>query len=446
MGVFYTVFEFLNVGLFKLADTNPSVVVNAEKEISNVMETYLRWVDVLKNWLIQHGVNASFADIFKLLIVFAAIALLAFLTDFLVKRIILSIVYHFAKRTETVLDDILVEKKVFHHLAHFAPAVVVYYSIGLPLADYHGLHKFMQDATQTYMVIVGLMTLLAFTNALQAMYLTLPISKNHSIKGYLQVVKIIFFLFAGIFIISVINDTSPTTLLAGLGAMAAVLMFVFKDTILGLVASIQLSLNDMLRPGDWIEMPSRKADGTVLDISLTTIKVQNWDKTITTIPTYALVSDSFTNWRGMEEAEGRRIKKAINIDMKSVKFYSDKMLEKLAKNPVIAKNFDIKKYISEAQLSEAPEHRTLTNSGVFRAYLEAYLKNSPIIHDDMTQLVHYLQPTENGLPLEIVAFSKEKAGKPFEMLQSELFDHILAILPEFELKVFQRPTGDDFQR
>lgn len=446
MDVVLNFFEYLKIGLFRLSVSEPSTVAAAEKRISQVMETYLMWVDMLKNWLIRHGVNASVADMLKLIIVFAAIGVLAFLANFIVKRIILSVVYHFAKKTETILDDILVEKKVFHRLANFAPAIVIFYSIGLPLAGYPDLLKFMRDATQVYMIVVGLMTLLAFTNALHEMYLTLPISKNHSIKGYLQVVKIILFLFAGIFIISAINDTSPTTLLTGLGAMAAVLMFVFKDTILGLVASIQLSVNDMLRPGDWIEMPSRKADGTVLDISLTTIKVQNWDKTITTIPTYSLVADSFTNWRGMEESEGRRLKRAINIDMKSVKFYSDQMLEKLSKNPIIAKNFDVKKYISEAQLSDAPEHRTITNAGVFRAYLEAYLKNSPIIHDTMTQLVHYLQPTENGIPVEIVAFSKEKAGKPFEILQSEIFDHILAILPEFELRVFQRPTGDDFQR
>ena len=441
---------FKLLGFFKISSfnviTEPSAVASAEKKISQVMETYLRWVDFLKNWLINHGVNTAFADFFKVLIVFAAIIGLAFLADFIVKRIILAIVYRIAKKTETVLDDILVEQKVFHRLAHFAPALVIYYTIGLPLAEFPGMLKFMQDATQVYMIVVGLMTLLAFINSLHEMYLTLPISKNHSIKGYLQLLKIILYLFAGIFIISAINDKSPMDLLVGLGAMTAVLMFVFKDTILGLVASIQLSVNDMLRPGDWIEMPSRKADGTVLDISLTTIKVQNWDKTITTIPTYSLIADSFTNWRGMEESEGRRIKRAIYIDMKSVKFYSDRMLEKLSKNPIISKNFDIKNYISESQLSDIPEHRTLTNLSVFRAYIESYLKNKPIIHDEMTLLVHYLQPTENGLPVELIAFSKEKAGKPFEMLQSEIIDHILAILPEFELKVFQRPTGEDFQR
>jgi len=446
MQAFFRSIEIFNSNLINWSVEEPSTVAAAEKKISQAMETYLFYIDKLKNWLIGHGINAGLADFFKMLIVFAAIIGLAFFADFVVKRIILAIVYRVAKRTETVLDDILVEQKVFHRLALFAPALVIFYTIKLPLSEYPGLLKFLQDTTQAAMIVIGLMTLLAFTNSLQEMYKTFPVSKNHSIKGYLQVIKIILYLFAVIFIISAYIDQSPASLLAGLGAMTAVLMFVFKDTILGLVASIQLSVNDMLRPGDWIEMPSRKADGTVLDISLTTIKVQNWDKTITTIPTYSLIADSFTNWRGMEEAEGRRLKRSINIDMKSVKFYSDKMLEKLSKNPIIAKNLDVKKYVMETQESEAPEHRTLTNLGVFRAYMESYLKNMPIIHDEMTQLVHYLQPNENGLPLEIVAFSKEKAGKPFEIIQCEMFDHILAVLPEFELKVFQRPTGEDFQR
>jgi miniconductance mechanosensitive channel len=414
------------------------------------METYLNMLDVLERWLIRHGISELYADTVKLIIVFAVIGLLAILVDFVIKRIILSIVYRIAKKTETIFDDILVEKKVFHRLAHLAPAIVVYYTITLPLAEYPKILKLVQNVSQIYMVVVGLMVLLAFINAVHEIYHTLPISKNHSIKGYLQVVKMILYLLTGIFIISVINGKSPITLLAGLGAMAAILMFIFKDPILGLVASIQLSMNDMLRPGDWIEMPSRKADGVVQDITLTTVKVQNWDKTLTTIPTYALVSDSFTNWRGMEESEGRRIKKAIFIDMKSIRFYSDKVIEKLTKNPIIAKNFDVKKYVADNQSydnnAQPLEHRTLTNLGMFRAYLEAYLLNIPAIHPNMTLLVHYLQPSENGLPLEIIAFSKEKGGIPFEKLQSDIFDHILAILPEFELKIFQRPTGEDFQR
>lgn len=427
---------------FAASSTPGSKAGNA---ISEVMKTYLHWVDLLKNWLINHGVNASFADMLKIMIVFAIIIVLAIIANYVTKNILLAILFRFAKKTETVLDDILVEKRVFHKLAHMAPAIIVYYTISLPLAAHPGLLRILQDLTQVYMIVVGLMTLLAFLDALHQMYLTLPISKTRTIKGYVQVVKIILFLFAAIFIISALNNTSPVALLTGLGAMAAVLMLVFKDTILGLVASVQLSANDMLRPGDWIEMPSRKADGIVQDISLTTIKVQNWDKTITTIPTYSIVNESFTNWRGMEESEGRRFKKFVYIDMKSVKFYSDSMLESLSNNTIISKNLDVRAHIASLKES-GEEHRTITNLGLFRAYLEAFLQNQPIVHNEMTLLVHYLQPTENGLPLELIAFSKEKAGAPYEKFQSDLIDHILAILPEFGLKVFQRPTGEDFQR
>jgi miniconductance mechanosensitive channel len=444
MGFIFKQLELLPISIFWSSNSVQPAISSAEDKLSEIMKAYLHWADLLKNWLINHGANNSFADLLKLIIVFAVIAVLATIANYITKNILLAIVYRIAKKTETVLDDILVEKKVFHKLAHMAPAIVVYYTISLPLADYPGLVKNLQDITQVYMIVVGLLTLLAFIDALHEMYLTLPISKTRSVKGYLQVIKIILYLLAGIFIISAINNTSPLALLTGLSAMAAILLLVFKDTIMGLVASIQLSANDMLRPGDWIEMPTRKADGIVQDISLTTIKVQNWDKTITTIPTYSVVAESFTNWRGMEESDGRRFKKAIFIDMKSIKFPPEDMLKKLGDNKIIAKSFDVNKYINQLQAGEA-QHQTMTNLGIFRAYLEAYLKNFPIVHPEMTLLIHYLQPTENGLPLELIAFLKEKAGNLYEKFQTDLLDHILAILPEFELRVFQRPTSEDFQ-
>lgn len=411
------------------------------------MENYVRWINILKTWLVSHGIDAMYADWIKLAAVFILIALFAWVANFVAKRIILTVLLHIAKRSETLWDDILIERKVFHKLAHLAPALVIYYSIQLPLAGYPGWLTFIQKASMIYMVVVSLASLLAFIDSAHDIYLTLPMSKTRTIKGYLQVVKIILYTIAIIFVLHIIFEFNLGSFFTGLGAMTAVLMFIFKDTILGLVASIQLSANDMLRPGDWIEMPSRKADGVVQDINLTTVKVQNWDKTVTTIPTYTLVSDSFTNWRGMEESEGRRIKKSINIDMKSVKFYNDEMLAKLEKDAVIAKNFDVKKYVSEASIANETgndaSHRTMTNLGLFRAYLESYLKGIAIIHPDMTQLVHYLQPGEFGLPLEMVAFSKEKAGIPYEKLQCDIYDHILAMLPLFELRVFQRPTGED---
>jgi len=449
MDVIVKLISIVQETVFRSIFIQSGTVDAAAKKLSETMESNLRLLNTFEQWLVNNGVGAAYADVVKLSIIFAAIAILALLANFVAKRIFLTIVYHIAKKTETVFDDILVEKKVFHRLAHMAPAIVIYYSISVPLAEFPKLVEFLRDITQVYMVIVSLMVFLAFVSAVNEFFQTLPLSKNHSIKGYLQLLKIIFYFISGISIVSIVFHIDPKYLLSFLGASVAVLMFIFKDTILGLVASIQLSVNDMLRPGDWIEMPSRKADGVVQDISLTTVKVQNWDKTVTTIPTYALVSDSFTNWRGMEEAEGRRMKRSIYIDMKSVKFYTDTMLEKLSKNGIIAKNFDVQKYVNEAQnnhdSTKDPEHRILTNLGIFRAYMESYLKNMPVIHDNMTLLVHYLQPTENGLPLELVAFSKEKAGNPFEKLQSDIFDHILAILPEFEIRVFQRPT-DDFQR
>jgi len=411
------------------------------------MKEYLDRVDELKNWLVALGINDTYAHWIQLAIVFAIIALAAWIANFVAKRIILTTLHQIAKKSETVWDDMLIERRVFHKLAHLAPAIVLYYSVNLPLAEYPVWLDLIQRAATIYVVVVCLLSLLAFINALHDIYQTLPMAKTRSIKGYMQVVKIILYFIAVIFLLHILFRFDLGKFFTGLGAMAAVLMFVFKDTILGLVASIQLSANDMLRPGDWIEMPSRKADGVVQDINLTTVKIQNWDKTITTIPTYVLVSDSFTNWRGMEEAEGRRIKKSINIDMKSVVFFDDSMLSKLENNKTIAKNFDIKKYIDETVDTEfantEPEHRTLTNLGLFRAYLEGYIANISVIHPDLTQLVHYLQPAENGMPLEIIAFSKEKAGKPFEKLQCEIYDHILAMMPLFGLRVFQRITGEN---
>jgi miniconductance mechanosensitive channel len=411
------------------------------------METYLEKVNILRDWLILHGIHARYADWIKLTFVFVIIALFAWIANFIAKRIILTVLSHIAKKSETLWDDILIERRVFHKLAHLAPAIIIYYTVQLPLADYPGWLSLIQKASMIYMVIVGLTSLLAFIVSTHDIYLTLPMSKTRTIKGYLQVVNIVLYIIAIIFILHIIFEFNLGSFFTGLGAMTAVLMFIFKDTILGLVASIQLSANDMLRPGDWIEMPSRKADGVVQDINLTTVKVQNWDKTVTTIPTYTLVSDSFTNWRGMEESEGRRIKKSINIDMKSVTFYTNDMLTKLENNPIIKKNFDVKKYATESPIADDAgndaAHRTLTNLGLFRAYLESYLKGIALIHPKMTQLVHYLQPGEFGLPIEMVAFSKEKAGIPYEKLQCDIYDHILAMLPLFELRVFQRPTGED---
>jgi miniconductance mechanosensitive channel len=402
----------------------------------------------LESWLLSNGVNETFAQLLKVGISLAVIVIVAFLADYIVRKIILVFVARLAKKTETEWDDILVERKFFHNLAHFAPALIIYPTIGIALYDYSPkLTLFFYDLTKIYMVIVTLLVVNSFLNAAHDIYQTLPAAKSRPIKGYLQVLKIIIYFLGGIVIIAILINKNPANLLVGLGASAAVLMLVFKDTILGLVASIQLSANNLVKPGDWIEMPSRKIDGTVTEISLNTVKVQNYDRTINTIPTYALVSESFQNWQGMVESDGRLIKRSILIDMKSVKFCSQQQLDKFRKIKYLQEYIDAKTKPTESNSENqlVPNGHDLTNFGVFRKYVEQYLKNNPNINQNTTLVVRHRQPSENGMPLEIYCFSKEKSLANYEEVQSEIFEHVLSVMPEFNLKVFQRPTGDDFK-
>ncbi|MFH0757202.1 MAG: mechanosensitive ion channel domain-containing protein [Bacteroidota bacterium] len=377
---------------------------------------------------------------------------LAILADYVTKKIIIVGITRIAKKTKNDWDDVFVRRRVFNRLAHLAPAIIVYYSLNY-IFEMQGAVTFLGNVTQTYMVLVVVLVIDAILNALHEIYTKLPISQGRNIKGFVQVVKIVFYLVAIILIISIFSGKAPKALLGGLGAMAAVLMLVFRDTILGFVASIQLSANKMVNVGDWIAMPKYNADGNVIDISLNTVKVQNWDKTIATIPTYALVSESFNNWKGMEESGGRRIKRSINIDMKSVKFLDEGQIEKLRKFYVLQdyiskKEKEISAYNKSLNMDDSivTNGRRMTNLGTFRVYLENYLRNHPKIHQEMTFLVRHLQPTETGLPIEVYVFSKDQEWAKYEANQADIFDHILAILPEFGLRVFQNPTGDDFQK
>ncbi|RLE05277.1 MAG: mechanosensitive ion channel family protein [Bacteroidetes bacterium] len=378
--------------------------------------------------------------------------LLALLADFIVKRVIISSIAALTKRTKNDWDDVFVKQKVFNRLAHLAPALIVYYSLQY-IFEAEKLVDFLGNLTQTYMILVVLMVIDSVLNAMHEIYMKLPISQGRNIKGYIQVVKIIFYTMGIILIISVFSGETPKALMAGVGAMAAVLMLVFKDTILGFVASIQLSANKMVNVGDWISMPKYNADGDVIDISLNTVKVQNWDKTIATIPTYALVSESFNNWKGMEDSGGRRIKRSINIDMNSVTFLDEAQIEKLGnfhllKDYISNKQKEIAEYNKSLQLEEGTvtNGRKMTNLGTFRKYLEEYLQHHPMISNEMTFLVRHLQPTDKGLPVEIYVFSKDQAWANYEAIQADIFDHTLAILPEFDLHVFQSPSGGDFQK
>ncbi len=425
-------------------------------QIQGIEEQVRQKYEILENletWLLNNGVNETFAQFFKVAISIAVIIILALIADYLTRKVILVLVARIAKKTETEWDDILVERKFFHKLAHFAPALVVYLTIGIALYDYSPKFTlFFYDLTKIYMVFISILVVNAFLNAVHDIYQTLPFAKNRPIKGYLQVVQIIIYFFAGIIIIAILFHKNPASLLVGLGASAAVLMFVFKDTILGLVSSIQLSANDIVRPGDWIEMPSRKIDGAVTEISLNTVKVQNYDRTINTIPTYALVSESFQNWRGMEESDGRLIKRSIQIDMKSVRFCDKQMIEKYKKVNLIGDYINIKdQEIEQRNIKDKVDTSVLangqrqTNLGVFRKYIEFYLRNNPNINQESTLVVRLRQASEYGIPLEIYCFSNEKALASYEEVQSDIFEHLLSVIHEFDLKVFQRPTGDDLK-
>ncbi len=416
------------------------------------MNSITQWVEKLDKLLLSTGMPESLGATTRTVIVAVIIFSLAILADIITRRIIVSGIKRIVRKTKTQIDDILIQRRVFHKLAHIVPGLLIYSTAGFIFSDYPVLGDIVTRLALIYIIIVLLLSIDSFINALHQIYLTTPISKGRPIKGYVQVVKIIIYFIAIILIIASLTRESPGKLLTGLGAMAAVLMLVFKDTILGFVASIQLSANKMVVPGDWIEMPSHKADGTVIDISLNTVKVQNWDKTIATIPTYALVSDSFRNWKGMEESGGRRIKRSLNIDMNSVRFVDDEMAEKfkkihLLKDYVVSREEEILKYNEDNKIdgSILVNGRRMTNLGTFRKYVEEYLHQHPKIHNDMTFLVRQLQPDEKGLPLEIYVFSNDQAWANYEAIQSDIFDHILAVLPEFDLKVFQNPSGRDFQ-
>jgi miniconductance mechanosensitive channel len=406
------------------------------------METKLKFLFDIRGLLNQWGFNESQAHAVNIIFGVFFIILLAFLSDIVLRRVIILVIARLVARTKTIWDDILMEKRVFNRLSHLAPAFVLWHSVGYVLAHYPTVMVITQKALSIYMIIVILLAINAFLKGLNEIYQTMPASQGRSIKGYIQVAQIIFFSLAIILIISTLSGTPPRVLLTGLGALAAVLMLVFKDTILGLVAGIQLSMNDMVRIGDWITVSKYGADGNVMEITLITVKVRNFDKTITTLPTYALVSDSFINWRGTEEVGARRFKKFLNINMKSVKFCDQDLLENLSRIKAL-KDFSDKMGSEKEKLGESGvilHEREVTNLTLFRKYVVGLLKNHPGLNQKLPMTVRQLQPDESGIPLEIIAFCKGTDSLLYEELQSDLFDHLLAVLPEFELAIFQNPT------
>lgn len=375
----------------------------------------------------------------------------ALISNFITKKIILKVLGKFIKKNKFKWDDILQEKKVFEKLARVVPAIILILLVQAFFGDNIKLVEVIHRFILSYIFLMTIFVLSALLEAVVDIYETFKISKEKPIKGYIQLVNVIVYIFGIIIIIGTIINHSPWKLLSGIGAMTAIIMLVFKDSILGFVSSIQISGNNLLRIGDWVEMSKYGADGSVIDITLNTVKIQNWDKTISTIPTYAFTSESFKNWRGMSESGGRRIKRSINIDMNSIRFCDRTLLDKFRSNRLLSayiegKEQEIAEYHEEHNIDpeDSVNARRLTNLGTFRIYIEEYLRGNKNIHKNMTFLVRHLKPTENGLPIEIYVFSSDQVWVNYEKIQADIFDHILAIMPFFELRVFQNPCGSDF--
>ena len=396
--------------------------------------------------LLSAGVNEEWADKIDNLIVLLFIIGIALLANVICRRIILRVVAKLVKQTKATWDDI-----VFDHKA----PILIYIAIPIAFPEHadSGLLDFLRRLCMIYILAVFLRFVSSLFTAIYQVYSRKEQYRDKPLKGLLQTAQVILFFIGAIIIISILINQSPVVLLTGLGASAAVLMLVFKDSIMGFVSGIQLSANNMLKVGDWITMPKYGADGTVIEVTLNTVKVRNFDNTITTIPPYLLVSDSFQNWQGMQESGGRRVKRSINIDMSSVRFCTPEMLAKYRKIQLLKDYVDrtekvVEEYNKEHNIDNSVlvNGRRQTNLGVFRAYLTNYLKSLPTVNQELTCMVRQLQPTETGIPLELYFFSANKVWVAYEGIQADVFDHVLAIIPEFDLQVFQNPSGADLRR
>ena len=375
--------------------------------------------------LIGWGVDPKIANTFDEMIIAALLVILAIGLDYLCQAIFVGSMKKLAQHTHYQWDSLLLKRKVVHHLVHTIPGILVYALLPLAFIRGKGLLLLSQKICAVYIVFALLLAINGFILVFLDMYNMRQVNKNRPIKGFMQVLQVLLFFIGGIVIIAILIGKSPASLFAGLGASAAILMLVFKDTILGFVAGIQLSANDMLRPGDWITVPGSNANGIVQEITLNTVKIQNFDNTISTIPPYTLVSASFQNWRGMVESGGRRVMKSIFLDLNTIKFCTPDMLNTFRKEiPLLA---DYK----------PDEGVTPTNSQMFRVYVEKYLTSLPVVNTDLDLIISQLQSTEYGVPIQIYFFSRNKILKEYERIQSDIFDHFFAMIPKFELKVYQ---------
>lgn len=413
------------------------------------MDNIKIWIDKL---LADAGVSEAWAPGLRLCILLLGVACTAGIAFWVTRRIIVQTLHNWFKRTAITWDDALVEYKVLNNLAHIVPAVVIRIFAQILFKDFDHVLPWMIRITDAYLIFVGMRIVISFSRVVEFELSKTSLFLSKPIASYFQLLRILIYIAVGILILSVLLGKSPIYFLSAFGAMTAVILLIFKDTILGLVASVQISSNDMVRVGDWVEMPKFNADGDVIAINLNTVKVQNWDKTVTNIPTYYFVTDSFKNWRGMRESGGRRIKRAIYINIHTVKFVDPETRERYKRYNLLTdfihqKQMEIEKFNEENNIdtSELINGRRMTNIGVFRRYVEFYLRQHKYIRQDMTLLVRQLPMEDRGIPIEVYCFTKTTVWAEYESIQADIFDHLLAATDYFGLTVFQQPSGSDIR-
>ena len=407
--------------------------------------------ELIQTWLAQFGVTEQYILLSSAIIGLMLLLLFCWISYYITKYQILKGVYKIVTRTTNKWDDLLISHRVFERISWLVPAIILLAAIPFFISENPRLVAAITVFAKVAIAIQVARSLSALLNVTNDLFEESSKERYVPLNATIQLIKLAIYLVASILAISVVIDRSPIYLLSGLGALTAVLILVFQDTIKGLVASIQISANKMVAPGDWIEMPQYGADGDVIEIALNTVKVKNWDNTITTIPTYALISESFKNWRGMSVSGGRRIKRSICIDIASIHFCSDQLLESLAKFKHLDaylndKKTEIEQYHLQNEIADIddPNSRRLTNIGTFRAYISEYLQNHPNVHNGMTCMVRQLKATSTGVELELYFFSNDIVWANYEAIQADIFDHLFAIAPQFELRVFQQPSGYDW--
>lgn len=414
-------------------------------------------ISLIREWLIEQlasvGITAFYGELIAVIILLTSVILIGFLIDKVTRQLLLTTFTKLAAKSKTDWDDLLVENKFFYAIAHLVPILFIFYTLPGIFGHHELLVDYSERLSEVAIILATISILFRFLNTAQIIVGRIDSFKDKPLASYFQLAKIVIGIILGILILSILANRSIMYFFGAFGAMTAVVLLVFKDTILGFIASIQLAANDMIRVGDWVSMEKFGADGDVIEINLTTVKVRNWDKTISTVPTYSFISDSFKNWRGMEETGARRISRSVFINQNSIHFCTDEMIERFKKIHLIEgyvaeKQKEIVAYNETHQIdtSVSSNGRRMTNIGTFRAYLLKYIETHPKINQDLTVLVRQLAPTEKGIPIQIYAFCNDIAWVNYEAIQADIFDHALAVIPEFDLEIFQSPSGGDFKQ